>query len=203
LTIGDYYYRVDSEKKINLIKDKVLRACYWQQNSFPHKILTEILEANPNQRVYRVCFYDTEAFARARLQEFSSPMHIFGNGVQMLTRWPRNAPSSAGFTCSQDDGFNFGEALLYWALDPSSGELSSKGIALSLAEVWDEGQKHWVSLFKKYPSLNSKLGAPASKTLSTGTIVNTVEGTGGGPVQKRNGRLKGCMDWLLGKLLRK
>jgi hypothetical protein len=154
LTISDYYYRVDAEKKINLIKDGVLRACYWHPGRFPHKNLAQISRKNPNQRVYRVCFYETETFARNRLREFSSDIHInSGSGVQMLTRWPRNAPSSQGFTYSQDDGFNPGEASLYWVLEKSSGELSSIGIALNLVEVWDDAQKLWVPLFENYPFL--------------------------------------------------
>ncbi|MEG0976797.1 MAG: hypothetical protein RSF42_19050 [Comamonas sp.] len=185
--LTSYYYRVDPEKKINIIKDGFLRARLWRPGGFPHKNLNKIYTQKiPGQDVYRVCFYDKEIFARARLDEFSSNTHIQDGGVRILTRWPRSAPGSAGFTWSHDSGFVLGDASLYWIVEQSNGDLSSAKIDLGLAEVWDVEQNIWVPLIANYPSLNPN-HAPASQTPSTGPIVNPVGGIGVSQSGKKSG----------------
>lgn len=198
----DYFYRVDPEKKFNCIKDGVLRAVLWRPGGFPHQNLDEISKRNPSQNVYRVCFYDEEEVARNHLKEFSSNIHVeLGDGVQMLTRWPRKELSVTAFTWSQDDGFSLGKASLYWVLQQHGGTLSSIGIPLASAEVWDDAQAQWVPLFQNCPSLDPDQAATPSTMLmlnpaeSTG-VVQSVKETG---TSKREGWLEQLRKKLQGR----
>lgn len=195
----DYFYRVDPEKRFNCIKDGFLRSVLWRPSTFPHKNLDAISKKNPGQDVYRVCFYDTEVVARDHIKEFSSHLHIkHGGGVKMLTRWPRNEPSHAGFTWSQDDGFVSGKASLFWVLEQHGGALSLIGIPLASAEVWDDARTQWVPLFQSYPSLNPSYGATPPTMLTVNPAGSTEVVQSG--KEMGSSKWKGWLERFLNKL---
>ncbi|ENY6785878.1 hypothetical protein J9231_02195 [Providencia rettgeri] len=156
----EYIYRIDTESNFSLIKDNSFRAKRWFLNEdFPHKLLKdEFSKMSPNQGIYRICFFTSEAHAKSSLNYEFTSLH----GGKVFLRCPKFAVTNAGFKESWDDGFHTGDAYLFWTrelIEKENDRFSLACIPLSVFQVFDNGE--WVD-YEKY---NKKKSKERSETL--------------------------------------
>lgn len=144
----EYIYRIDTASNFSLIKDNTFRARRWFLNeSFPHNLLKEeYSKMSPNQGIYRICFFTCESHAALSLNYDFTGIH----GDKIFLRCQKSAVINAGFEESWDDGFQSGDAYLFWIkelVEKNNERFSIACIPLSAFEVFDDGG--WIE-FEKY-----------------------------------------------------
>jgi hypothetical protein len=134
--MDDYIYRVDTAKSLLAIRDRCFRARRWtdEQHSFPHQHLKQLAKSlSPTQRLFRICFFTSLSKAKkSREDDFK----WFGNSH--LLRCKKSMVISAGFTESWDDGFEIGDAYLFWSIEEVIEELtefSSRSVGFDAFDV--------------------------------------------------------------------
>jgi len=141
----EYIYRIDTQTGLQKISGLTFRARRWVPESpgtFPHQVLQKARSNIPqNHALYRICFYSSLERARQSLKD------DFGYlGVSHILRSTKDKVLEAGFQESWDDGFNLGDAYLFWIAEDSDStqRFSSAGISIEDFEIYKD--QRWDSL---------------------------------------------------------
>lgn len=123
-------YRIDPVAKLNEIRDGVFRAVRFKRGGYPHRfLLSKIDECGSDYGVYRICFYSNMDYTRYSLEtDFRS------QGPSIVQSVCIDDVLVAGFNQSWDDGFNAGQAYMFWVVERLDGlneKFSRAGISLS------------------------------------------------------------------------
>lgn len=134
-----YVYRIDTELGLKKIQDDHFRARRWLcESSYPHKLLREQQSTLPaSAGLYLICFFSSHARAEHSLGNFSYL------GPRYILRCPKKSVLNVGFSESWDDGFNEGDAYLFWRQETvtnGNNNFSSVGIPLDLFEILNQGK---------------------------------------------------------------
>lgn len=138
-----FLYRVDRLKHLRNVQDKFFRARFWPNgNDYPHKALHTAQQSIPaGLRIFRICFWSSFDRAEKSLQ---IDYRHWSDGV--ITRVPLEDVRNLGFTETWDDGFNEGEAYLFWQYGASlfkDTTLSTSGISTECIQAYKDGA--WTS----------------------------------------------------------
>jgi hypothetical protein len=184
--MDDHIYRVDRINALRRIDDGHFRAKKWPngQHDYPHRVLKAATAGcPPGQSVFRICFWPTLQRAETSL---SSDFSHWGDGV--ISRLSKSELQVQGFAETWDDGFNEGEAYLFWKYDSPteiSGSLSASGIPVGQVEILKNGQ--WLP-FKSHtdqsPAKNSPEPAEASEYEMKASTHNPVDSPNRSPMAR-------------------
>jgi len=125
-----WIYRVDLPRYKNLITDGFFRAKIWKMapDDYPHRNLISILQQNKvNENIYRICFYST--YTSLLKNEYQ--LTYANSDTKIISRCRFKDVITAGFKVLPDEGFNSGEAYLFWIRETqnnSNSKLSNSGI---------------------------------------------------------------------------
>lgn len=130
----NYIYRIDPVNLFEKITDGVFRAKRYMRGGYPHRFLLAQLDSiPPNHAVYRICFYSNISITERSLNfDFASlkPCLVHKICDQHLV--------DAGFNQAWDDGFNEGEAPMFWIVEELNGtneKYSKANLHLCLFEL--------------------------------------------------------------------
>lgn len=140
----EFVYRVDTAANLDLIRDESFRARRWiaAPNKYPHKALLAATIEHPQSRVFRICFFSSLERALVCQANDFAPL----GGRSIVSRCEKAAISEAEFNESWDDGFNQGEAFLFWRVedpDPSNVEFSQAFLPMAAFQTYNNG--NWTS----------------------------------------------------------
>jgi len=123
-------FRVDPQEKWDEIVDHRFRAVRYKLGGYPHRLLMQIMQEMPHgSGLFRMCFYSSIELAQRSLQtDFScfDDCKIRSVSKQIIV--------DSGFAESWDDGFDEGQAFLFWRIETLTAHnhnLSSSGINLN------------------------------------------------------------------------
>jgi hypothetical protein len=148
-----YIYHISTEKNLVKIKDnKFCAPQYFPRNfNLMHEKLKAMHETLPKgNALYRFCFYeDFNTTKKSLASDFSKwKSYIF--------RFKKQQFHDLGFNWQWDEGFDEGEAHLFWIEeDKTDNPWSNSGVPFNDIEVFDQGK--WVTLDLFFSQLLTKL----------------------------------------------
>ena len=161
--MSEYIYRVDTQSGLEKIEDNHFRAKRWRADdryAYPHKLLAQLHSTLlETEGIFRICFYTS--FDKA---EHSKNYDFSHFGESFILRCPKTSLASAGFSESWDDGFNEGDAYLFWikeVLSANNTKFSSAGVEFPVFEILKQGE--WQPLKNYFPEktvLSGKIAEP-------------------------------------------
>ena len=106
-------FRVDPQKQWDAIDDKRFRAVRYKSSGYPHRLLIQIMkEIPPGSGLFRMCFYSNIELAQQSLKnDFAC---FAGCKIRSVSK---RIILNAGFNKSWDDGFDKGQAFLFWRIE--------------------------------------------------------------------------------------
>ncbi|MCC9659208.1 hypothetical protein LPA49_01420 [Pseudoalteromonas sp. MB41] len=159
-----YIYHVSIDKRLHKIRGNKFRALEYhpvyeqKMHKELHKLYDVLKEQKSSDSIFRFCFYDTHRKAIYSLNnDFKrKPSHIL--------RFKKSDIDNKGFNWQWDEGFNVGEAHLYWVKEkPNSNGYSELGIDFSLIDIEINGQ--WLPLTNYIDSIRKTI--PNRETIQT------------------------------------
>lgn len=156
-SVDRYLFRVDRKAHLRNIRDGFFRAARWRgAGDFPHKELVSAATSAPEGiGIYRVCFYSSHERA---VKSLETDYRFWNDGV--ITRVRHEDVLDLGFHQTWDDGFEKGDAYLFWQYGRGGNnpDWSEAGIPLTLLQVHEEGS--WMSF-------SDVVEAPRAKSLTS------------------------------------
>ena len=166
-----YIYHVSIDKRLHKIQSNKFRALEYHPvyEQKMHKKLHGLYDALKAQKssdsIFRFCFYDTHGKAIHSLN------HDFKGKPSHILRFKKSDIDNKGFNWQWDEGFNVGEAHLYWIQEkPNNYGYSELGIDFSEIDIEINGQ--WVPLTNYIDSIKKITPNRASTQTLNNTELN-------------------------------
>ncbi|RPA35259.1 hypothetical protein [Shewanella frigidimarina] len=147
-----YIYHVSIDKRLHKIQNNKFCALEYhpikeqEMHKKLHKLYDSLRAKKSSDSIFRFCFYDTYAIAIKALNT------DFMNWDCHILRFKKNDFTNKGFNWQWDEGFNVGDAHLYWVKEsPNNHGYSELGIDFSQIDIMVSNQ--WISLASYFTSI--------------------------------------------------
>lgn len=148
-----YLYHISKENRLVEIENNKFRAPYYLPEGY-NRIHRDLVrrhnELLDGRALYRICFYcDFETAQKSLVMDFS-------HATSYILRFKKQAIHDLNLNWQWDEGFNEGEALLFWVEEESKkNPWSDLCVFFNDIEIFIN--KEWINLENFFPRLLSKV----------------------------------------------